>query len=277
MHKLVFYLSLLFLVGMFSCARLDPAIRKSNSEEFAVQSGFSVQQIKTNQFTIWAASKGLNDNNGAVAIYIEGDGLAYKKRNRPSKNPTPIDYFTLQLAEREPASSVVYLARPCQYLSKSQLERCEQKYWTSHRYSEEVIDAYEEILGQLQRQSAIKEFVLVGYSGGGNIAAHLAARRKDVSRLITIAANLDLQTWTDYHSLLPMKSSLNPASDKRLSMVEQIHFAGAKDKIVPPVVVQQYVEKLGNPKNVELIIKTDFDHRCCWIEQWQGSEKLFGN
>lgn len=52
--------------------------------------------------------------NGVLTIYIEGDGLAWLSRARPSDDPTPNHALGLQLALRHPDNAVAYLARPCQ-------------------------------------------------------------------------------------------------------------------------------------------------------------------
>jgi len=49
---------------------------------------------------------------------------------------------------------------------------------------------------------------LIGYSGGGATAALIAARRDDISRLITVAGNLDHDKWTQLHTITPLTHSL---------------------------------------------------------------------
>ena len=50
-------------------------------------------------------------------------------------------------------SCKVYLARPCQFTSSFS---CENKYWTSHRFSEEIIKSYEESLDYLKNKVEAK-------------------------------------------------------------------------------------------------------------------------
>ncbi len=184
-------------------------------------------------------------------------------------DPTPIDFFTLQLAANDPSSSVVYLARPCQFLSKDDLAGCDRKYWTSHRYSSEVIQSYNSVIDQIKQKGIYKRLRLIGYSGGGTIAALIAAQREDVASFVTIAANLDLDAWTDHHGLSPMHNSLNPQDYRqRLETIPQLHLVGAEDEIVPPLVVRSYLAKMRRTKDIQLKIVPGFDHRCCWLEQW---------
>lgn len=270
MRKLVFSYVWFTLIICTACARFDPALRKSHAEQFAKQSGFTMSYLSSGQFDVWSGQRLSGTIIGSLVFYIEGDGLAFRRRNRPSEDPTPIDYFTLQLAAQDPADSVIYLARPCQFLSFEQLRQCEQKYWTSHRYAEEVIAAYDQILDDLQRQTVYQKLILVGYSGGGTIAALLAGRRDDVHSLITLAANLDLQEWTQHHRLSPMEYSLNAADfSQDLTGVAQWHWVGADDEIVPPRVVESYIDNFNGQENIRFQVIPDYNHRCCWLDDWK--------
>lgn len=123
-----------------------------------------------------------------LTIYIEGDGFAWT-----SSDPTPVSPTGLHLALAQPEGNIAYLARPCQYV------RCEQRYWTSHRFAPEVIASANLALEALKKKFGAQCLVLVGYSGGGAVAALLAEQRLDVVRLITIAGNLDHRAWTSHH------------------------------------------------------------------------------
>lgn len=79
---------------------------------------------------------------------------------------------------------------------------------------------------------------LIGYSGGGVLAALIAARRTDVRRIVTVAANLDLAVWTRTLGVDAMRNSLDPAREAdRIEAIPQYHLAGASDEAVPPSVV----------------------------------------
>lgn len=154
-----------------------------------------------------------------LTIYIEGDGLAWRSRTRPSDNPTPIDPLAFKLAIKHPKGNATYLARPCQF-SDHQEKSCTQKYWTDARFSEEVINPTNHAIDQLKKRFQAKELILVGYSGGGAIAALITAKRDDVKHLITIAGNLDHRSWTDKHHLSPLTGSLNPA--ERINALKEV-------------------------------------------------------
>ena len=110
---------------------------------------------------------------------------------------------------------------------------------------------------------------LVGYSGGGAIAALIAARRPNVAWLVTVAANLDHKYWTNLHNLTPLSGSLNPADyAARLQSLPQLHLVGGKDTIVPPQVSQSYVNKFTDTSHIKVRRMTGFDHECCWVKVW---------
>jgi pimeloyl-ACP methyl ester carboxylesterase len=111
--------------------------------------------------------------------------------------------------------------------------------------------------------------VLVGYSGGGAVAALVAARRDDVARLITVAANLDHAAWTTHHRLAPLRGSLNPADlAQRLEVLPQVHLAGAKDRVVPPAIAESYLGRMDDRSRARLVVVEGADHDCCWVAAW---------
>ena len=110
---------------------------------------------------------------------------------------------------------------------------------------------------------------LVGFSGGGTIAALLAATRDDVDRLITVAGNLNHQAWTTHHSISPLSHSLNPADYReQLAHIEQIHFVGANDKVIPPFLTQQFVTDLPDNSQAKVVVVPNQEHGCCWEDIW---------
>lgn len=204
-----------------------------------------------------------------MEIYIEGDGLAWRRKKRLSDDPTPVNPLAFRLAQQSSAAAVVYLARPCQYTMTRDKERCIPGYWSSHRYSEDVVDAMNEAIDIYKEQTGVESISLIGYSGGGVIAALLAARRTDVKSLVSVAANLDHQFWTGQHKVTPLTGSLNPTdfADDLLS-IPQLHFVGADDSIVGEEVVRSYINKVKLSLAKTLRVIDDVDHDCCWVELW---------
>jgi len=124
-------------------------------------------------------------------------------------------------------------------------------------------------IDQAKASLGASRITLVGYSGGGVIAALLAARRRDMDEFITLAANLDHRLWTEMDDLTPLSGSLNPADmTGRLQGVRQRHFVGADDDVVSPQVVRSYMAKMTDPSRTKLFILKGFNHDCCWTKAW---------
>jgi dienelactone hydrolase len=210
----------------------------------------------------WSASD-------ALTVYIEGDGQAWLTESQPSADPTPRHAMALALALRQPEGNAVYLARPCQFVEGGARRNCRPSYWMDQRFAPEVVSAMDQALSQLKQQRQAKRLRLVGYSGGGAIAALLAARRPDVAHLTTVAGNLDHATWTGLHHLSPLTGSLNPADLwRQLEGIEQLHFLGDADRTMPEQVAKSYRDKFPAEAPIALVHLSGFDHSCCWALEW---------
>ena len=234
----------------------------------AVDAGFKPIYFETEWFQIYGLEKIKAPINKKLIIYIEGDGQAWKTRFKISKNPTPRKPLSLYLAIQDSYENIIYLARPCQFVDIETMSNCSPEYWTSHRYGEKVLSSYHSVLNQISNIYHIKKFEIVGYSGGGVIAALLAGQRNDISRLTTVASNLDHLRWTQHHKVSPLKGSLDLYSiDLDFSNIVQRHFWGAQDEIVSYEMNQALLEKLDNTY-LKYYIYEQFNHSCCWIENW---------
>ena len=241
--------------------------RQSLAIRSAEQSGFTRQVISSGSFSLTTFRKQSDQDRTLLVLYIEGDGLAFQRKGLLSPDPTPLSMLTLELVEKDPHPSVLYLARPCQFLPEDALKGCNPKYWSTHRYSEDVVAAMEGAI----RQAAYgyKHIALIGYSGGGTIATLIAARRQDVAWLVTIAANLDHKSWTSLHQITPLSGSLNAADFAESTQhVPQLHLAAEKDKVVPFAVTRAFLDKMTNQTRVTVKTIPEFDHECCWSRAW---------
>lgn len=201
-----------------------------------------------------------------LIVFLEGDGYAWAASNLPSEDPTPKRPVGLELALEHPGFPVVYLARPCQFRMDS---LCSSRYWTSDRYSADVIQSSSSALDILKMDFGAEQLVLVGYSGGGVVAAELAAMRDDVIFLVTVAGNLDHAAWTRLHQVSPLSGSANPADAwQRLLGVKQVHLVGSADRIVPYSIVRSYGDRFPQGKAPKIMLIEGFDHQCCWVEHW---------
>lgn len=237
----------------------------------ATEAGWQRQSFAAGGFTLTGYLRPGPVQPAGLAVYVEGDGVAFITPRQISSDPTPDDPTALRLALRHPTGAVLYLARPCQYAPGDLATRCDVRYWTTHRYAPEIVAALDAAIDAAKRQTGAGSVALYGYSGGGTVAALLAARRSDVSLLVTAAANLDHATWTARKELTPLAGSLNPADQaSSLAAVPQYHFVGAQDAVVPSFVVQAYADRFPAGRRPTVRIVEGFDHRCCWVENWAG-------
>jgi pimeloyl-ACP methyl ester carboxylesterase len=254
-------------LALAGCSTFDFAGNRQALLATAASKGWTREIVEAKPFTVLALSR----PNGApapLAVYIEGDGLAWLDRTTVSANPTPARPVALRLALND-LNAALYLGRPCQYLTADQTTRCDPRYWTSHRYAPEVVEALSRIIDRYNGNGR-DGIELIGYSGGGVLAALIAARRTDVVRIVTVAANLDLVAWTRTLGVDPMTASLDPAREaERIGGLRQYHLVGALDKTVPPSVVQSYIGALPRIREGRVMeIAPDHDHDCCWHRDW---------
>ena len=245
----------------------SPQARKQQIESLAASANWCEIDLKTDVFDLTSFVPASKSNfSETLTIYIEGDGLAWRTRTRVSSDPTPVKPVALLLALHHPDASVAYIARPCQL---GQYRNCSSTYWTEGRFSPEIIFSFNQAIDILKEQSGSNCLQLVGYSGGGAIAALVAAQRKDVSLLVTVAGNLDHEAWTTYHRISPLSNSLNPVDGwRKLIDIPQVHFIGENDKNIPPFVAQSFRQLFPQGHRPEVISIKNTDHGCCWEKIW---------
>ncbi len=225
--------------------------------------------IRAGIFDVFTMTPARWTPDAPLRVYIEGDGYAFITPTRLSDDPTPRHPLVLELAVRDPGANVLYLARPCQYVSGPERRNCHPAFWSVARYGEDVLDAMDAAIDRFKAESAGTRVVLVGYSGGGAIAALLAARRSDVVSFVTIAGVLDTDAWTAIDSSTPLRQSLNPADfAARLSGIPQIHLVGENDTQVPPLVAAAYARHFPASAQPPIRVMPAFDHDCCWVRHW---------
>lgn len=233
--------------------------------EWSRPHGFGELDGAAGPFRLLALVRG--GNSRVASVYIEGDGAAWTTPYHPPHDPTPTRPLALVLAAADPAATVIYLGRPCQYLDTPALQTCDSAYWTERRFAPEVIDAYAAALARLKQVTGASRLRLHGYSGGGVIAALLATRRDDVEALVTIAAPLSLAAWIAVHEASPLRGSLDPGdTDSNGRSRPGVHFVGSDDRTVPPAVVERYIRRAGG----RMEVLPGYDHECCWARDWPG-------
>lgn len=263
-----------FLLALVACATLpSPQERQAHADALAAAHGWQAVRIPAGAFTLLAYVPPAIAPQATLTVYLEGDGFAWRDGVTPSSDPTPRDPLALRLAFADPTGNAIYLARPCQY-ADAEHSGCALRYWTGDRFAPEVIDATSRALDALKARFGASQLVLVGYSGGGAVAALLASCRVDVDTLVTVAGNLDHRAWTAHHRVEPLLGSLNAADvANRLKSLPQTHFVGANDKVIPPVLAQRWPDGIIGPQGANLRIIPDADHGCCWVDRWPSMLK----
>lgn len=264
------------------CAAPSLAERTRLAATIAAEGGLVARRFETGRFELLGYARPALRSGAGLRVYLEGDGLAWRSRREVSPDPTPIDPVALRLAAEDASqSAILYLARPCQYIGVGQ-PQCDPVEWTDRRYSAEITESIDRAIDLAQARPleglATRggggahggPLELVGYSGGGVLAANVAARRGDVTRLVTVAAPLDLAAWVRRHGVSPLTGSIDPAGQGAvLKATSQLHFVGAEDENVPAELTRSYLAALGDPVDARLVEVPGFDHRCCWVRDWR--------
>lgn len=237
----------------------------------AHSNGWSEAAIDTGPFFLTSFEKRASRPapQGTLRVYIEGDGDAFTARGIPTGDPTPVRPIAFNLALADPSPAVAYLGRPCQYTGDRTAKGCDVRMWTSDRFSERAVLASDRAISYLKGKYKAEKVILIGFSGGGAIAALVAARRADVAALVTVAGTLDHRIWTEFHHVQPMTGSLNPISvAAKLKGTPQVHFVGGDDKVMPKAVADSYLRAQGPGGTAHLVVVPDADHECCWADLW---------
>ncbi|HVS75519.1 MAG TPA: hypothetical protein VHE11_01205 [Steroidobacteraceae bacterium] len=251
------------LVALALAACATPA---RHAESLAVRGGLTPLVLQGGPFELraFAASRSPRD---LLIVFIDGDGSPWIDGGRRiAADPTPRMPLALDLALETPGS-VLYLGRPC-YFALQRRPACSPALWTSRRYSPEVVAS---LVAAVSRYAAARRFrgvLLVGYSGGGTLAALMARRLPDAVGLVTIAGNLDPRAWTRWHGYLPLTGSLDPALEPPPSGLPQWHLLGTSDSNVPYRVVERYFARVPSAR---IRRYPGFGHVCCWVRIWPSA------
>lgn len=257
----------MILLGLAGCSTVGDGRHVCPVEECRAWDRFIA--IETGEFAaVGFRPAPLPRPTGHLVVYIEGDGRAWVSRTRLSDDPTPRQPVALSLAAADPWGDVVYFGRPCQYLDRRRLDRCPPRFWSVARFNASVVEGMSAAIDAEKELRQASSISLVGFSGGGTVAALIAAQRDDVDSLVTVASPLDHDAWTRFHRVTALDQSENPARvDWYARPVCQVHFAGTRDATVPASLIGAYAARL--PPVISRVIKVDgYKHRCCWADRW---------
>jgi hypothetical protein len=258
-------LSVLAMLSMLAGC-VDPATRVRS---FARRAGFEEDLVNGSAFRHRIYRHPTPSDPGAgvnvLHVYIEGDGRPFLGPTTVALDPTPRDPLMLHLMALDPAPSI-YLGRPC-YFGLSHDRGCDPSYWTLRRFSPEVVDSLAAALRTEVARWKAQSLELYGHSGGGTLAVLLAGRLPDVTRVVTIGANLDTTAWCSLHGYTPLLGSLNPAQLGPLpGRIRVLHLVGSDDTNTPPALVESGASKTGAIDSVRII--QGYTHSCCWWKVW---------
>lgn len=207
----------------------------------------------------------------SLHVYIDHDGRPWIGGTRVASDPSPREPLALALMVQDPGDAI-YLGRPCHYGAGGPAG-CHPLSWTHARYGEAVVGSMAAAINRWMARTGHAELVLIGYSGGGTLATLLAARLPQTTGLISVAANLDVDTWARLHQYSPLTGSLDPAVQDGLDpRVLQHHHVGGRDRNVPPELLKRFVARQAA---AHVVVHPEFDHACCWVEAWPGLLGLF--
>lgn len=206
----------------------------------------------------------LVEQGGHVHVYIEGDGRPWVAGGEVvAADPTPRKPQALELLVQDKRAAL-YLGRPCYFVGVGDAV-CEPQWWTNQRYSERVVQAMADALGDwLARRPTITSISLIGYSGGGVLAMLLGERVPQVRRVVAVASPLDHERWTALHGYSPLTGSLNVADLRywRADLARQAIF-GAEDRNVPYAAMLHAL-----PPRTEALVLPGMAHECCGDHAW---------
>lgn len=226
----------------------------------ALNLNLTEQTITTNGFKHQLYTKNIGSTSKVLHVYLDGDGTPWLAQRYLNQDPTPTSFTVLQLMQEDSKPSL-YLGRPCYHQQQNEAV-CQPNLWTTARYSSLVVDDMIKTLQSYLASNSFKQVVLIGFSGGGTLAVLIAAKIPDVTQVITLAGNLDIEAWTNYHHYQPLTASLNPATQTALPKhIYQIHLMGEKDQTIKPVFSTRFIQK---EVHAHLKIIPNADHHCCW-------------
>jgi len=264
-------------LGVAACGKTSYDVwRYESGDRLSAPADMMKRQVTADPFMITVFEK-VRKEGGVADIYFESDGaISYlgDKVMSVATNPTPSYPLGLHLASRDNADNVISIARPCQYsgMSADRLgQLCKRDVWNNGRYSIETMNAMNTALDKIQKRYGFTGFHFIGVDGGAAVAVLLAAKRKDVLSLRTVAGILDTDRYEAEHKRTSLKDSLNPKDfAKDIAGLPQHHFIANWDKDMSPAVYQNYRNAMGPSSCIRYSLVDEVDHWKGWANRWDS-------
>lgn len=240
-------------------------------EGFAERHGFEPSIVDGTGYRHIVLSRDSQQPAGRLHIYIEGDGVPWIRGVEPAKDPTPRNPLALRLMASD-FRDAAYVGRPC-YFGLAGDDGCGASSWTSGRYSGAIVSSMAQVVRTLAAEGRYSEVVLIGFSGGGVIARLMARQIPNLSGLLTINANLDVEEWVTRRGFQPLTASMSPVDEAELPPhILHVQALGTRDRVVPQAVTDSY-----RRRHDDLVVwqYPEFDHACCWLADWPAILRRF--
>nr|MBS0019538.1 alpha/beta hydrolase [Gammaproteobacteria bacterium] len=250
---------LVLLLVLVGCASAPERI-----DQEAAQLGYKRIEVQGNGFVHVVYQKLKRTPDSVLHVYLEGDGTPWIRERWVADDPTPRTPLMLRLMALDAVDSV-YVGRPC-YHGLARTPPCQAKFWTSARYSREVVSSMATVVRRLLDARASDALCLFGHSGGGTLAMLLAAQLGSTRAVVTLAGNLDVQAWVGHHHYTPLAGSLDPARGLPLDRsIRQLHVIGSDDRVILP----RFLDALAQQGVADNVVEVKgLTHSCCWEQVW---------
>lgn len=264
---------LLFLLLLQGCVAAQQDISNKKPDLVAPlaaaieQAKLRRTEITTGPFILTTYAR-INDRAAPVTIYIEGEDQPFA--TSAAIEPTPKHPVGLILATLDPATNVVYIARPCQFTVFD--PACAPELVQNGRYASQVVASVNRAINHVIVPLEHPRIHLVGYGGGGAVAALIAANRvpqADVASLRTVAGNLDPEGLARYEGYDGADDLLDPMPvARKLVSIPQEHFVGSDDTLIPPFLVRNFIDREHHHGCAVLTTEANVGHVQGWEQIW---------
>ncbi len=267
---------LLVATGLLGgCYLPNMDMKKQTAMRLAVPNGMFERAIPADPYMITAFER-VHSKNTLANVYIEGGPMVWDDFLKERETATPMNPLALHMSTRDLAPNVIWLARPCQFAYSPKIDgsACTREEWANGRFSLTNLRAMNTALDNIKKRHGITGFNLIGVHDGAGVAIHLAAARKDVKSLRTVAGMVDTDTFKqvyapDYYETTTGKTSNNPAMHaEHLARIPQHHMIGEWDDVVGADMAQKFRQAAGNSPCIRVSEVKGVTHEKGWVNRW---------